>query len=228
MHVWVFRHSQLAVPMLQMREVLSRVEQERAEKIRHFDQRLSYLQSKFAFRTILAAHLHVPPRDLQLTVSLFGKPRLLGHDIEVSQSHSYDWSAVAVSASGLVGIDIEHCRPLPNCRQMAGHVMTDQEARSFREIPQELRARKFLELWTRKEAVLKCVGLGLHQDPRSLNTGWHEPAVQFGHLQYYLNALACGRLIGHVASHKPQQFLMHGLPPQLAICRRVCQDHIKA
>lgn len=216
MDVWVFRHSQLTIPMLQMREVLSPVELERAEKIRNLDLRRSYLKAKFAFRTILAAHLHVPPKDLQVIISRFGKPRLPAHNIEVSQSHSHDWSAVAVSAMSWVGIDVEHWRPLAKCRQLACHVMTDQEARIFEGIPRELCARKFLELWTRKEAVLKCAGLGLYQDPRGLHTGWDEPAVQFGGLQYYINAVpVCRQLVGHLASHNPQQIVMRSLPSQL-------------
>ncbi|WP_192258585.1 4'-phosphopantetheinyl transferase family protein [Mesorhizobium caraganae] len=199
-----------------MREVLSPPERERAEKIRHSDLRLSYLQAKFAFRTILAAHLHVPAGDLQMTVSRFGKPRLPARDIEVSQSHSQDWSAVAVSAVGLIGIDIERWRPLANCRQLACHIMTDQEVRSFEDIPRELSARKFLELWTRKEAILKCAGHGLQQDPRTLHTGWDEQTVQFGGLHYYLNALPIrAQLVGHIASHYPQQIIMRTLPLQL-------------
>ncbi|PDQ22556.1 hypothetical protein CN311_02925 [Mesorhizobium sanjuanii] len=214
--VWVFRHAQLTVPALHMREVLSPAERERAEKIRHMDTRLSYLQAKSAFRIILAAHLHVPPRDLQMTVSRFGKPQLPAHGIEVSQSHSHDWSAVAVSALGLVGIDIERWRPLADYRQLACHIMTDQEAGVFEDSPSELTVRKFLELWTRKEAVLKCAGLGLRQDPRGLYTGWYEPAVQFDNVQYYLNALPiCGPLVGHLASHAPQKIIMRGLPSQL-------------
>ncbi|WP_198032733.1 4'-phosphopantetheinyl transferase superfamily protein [Mesorhizobium sp. WSM2561] len=214
--VWVFRHSQLTIPTLHMHEVLSPTERERAEKIRHLDLRLSYIRAKFAFRTILAAHLHIPPTHLQITISRFGKPRLPAHDIEVSQSHSQDWSAIAVSALGSIGIDIEYCRPLANCRQLACHVMTDQEAKIVEGTPRELWTRKFLELWTRKEAVLKCAGLGLHQDPRGLNTGWDEPTVQFGGLQYYLHALpACGQLVGHLASHRPEQIMMRSTPSQL-------------
>lgn len=54
--------------------------------------------------------------------------------------------------------------------------------------------------------MLKCVGLGLRQDPRGLHTGWDEPAVQFGGVQYCLSALpVCGQLVGHLASHNPQQ-----------------------
>lgn len=216
MDVWVFRHAQLTIPTLHMCEVLSPAERERAEKIRHIDMRLSYLQAKSAFRIILAAHLHVPPRYLQMTVSRFGKPQLPAHGIEVSQSHSLDWSAVAVSALGLVGIDIERWRPLANCRQLACHIMTDREARVFQDTPSALTVRKFLELWTRKEAVLKCAGLGLRQDPRGLYTGWDEPTVQFGDVQYYLNALpVCGRLVGHLASHAPQKIIMRSLPSQL-------------
>ncbi|KUM25192.1 hypothetical protein AU467_04200 [Mesorhizobium loti] len=216
--VWVFRHSQLTISTLHMREVLSPAERERAEKIRRIDMRRSYLQAKFAFRIILSAHLRVPPRDLQITVSRFGKPRLPAHDIEVTQSHSHDWSAVAVSALGLVGIDIERWCPLAKCRQLACHIMTDQEARVFEHIPRELTVRKFLELWTRKEAVLKCAGLGLHQDPRGLHAGWDEPTVHFGNVQYYLNALpVCGQLVAHLASQVPQTIILRSLPSKLVL-----------
>ncbi|MFC3320521.1 4'-phosphopantetheinyl transferase family protein [Mesorhizobium cantuariense] len=117
---------------------------------------------------------------------------------------------------GLVGIDIERWRPLANCRQLACHIMTSQEATIFEGISCELSARKFLELWTRKEAVLKCTGLGLHEEPRGLHTSWDEPTVQFGDLQYYLNALpVCGQLVGHLASHDPQQIILRSLPSQL-------------
>ncbi|WP_352567625.1 MULTISPECIES: 4'-phosphopantetheinyl transferase superfamily protein [unclassified Mesorhizobium] len=133
----------------------------------------------------------------------------------MSQSHSHDWSAVALSASGLVGIDVEHCLPLAICRQLASHIMSDQEAKTFEATPRQLCERKFLELWTRKEAVLKCAGFGLHQDPRGLHTGWDGPAVQFGDVQYYVNALPCGQLVGHLASQNPQQIIMNSLPPQL-------------
>ncbi|RWX59293.1 4'-phosphopantetheinyl transferase superfamily protein [Mesorhizobium sp. M2A.F.Ca.ET.039.01.1.1] len=139
-------------------------------------------------------------------------------DIEVSQSHSHDWSAVAVSAVGLIGIDIERWHPLANYRQLARHIMTDREVRMFEDIPRELSARKFLELWTRKEAVLKCVGHGLQQDPLTLHTGWDEQAVQFGGLHYYLHALPIrGELIGHVASHHPRKIIMRTLPSQFDV-----------
>lgn len=88
-----------------MHEVLRPAEWEGAERIRHLDIRLSCLRAECAFRIIPSAHLHVPLRDLQMTVSRFGKPRLPALDVEVSQSHSHDWSAVAVSALSLVGID---------------------------------------------------------------------------------------------------------------------------
>lgn len=213
--VWVFQHSRLTIPMLYMREVLSQSERERVEKIRSSNMRLSYLQAKFAFRTILAAHLHVPARELQITVSRFGKPRLPASDIEVSQSHSQDWSAVAVSAMGLIGIDIERWRPLANCRELARHIMTDQEVRIFEGVSRDP-VRKFLELWTRKEAILKCAGHGLGQDPRTFHAGWDEQTVQFRGLPYYLNALPIRRqLVGHIASHFPQQIIMRTLPSQL-------------
>jgi hypothetical protein len=59
-------------------------------------------------------------------------------------------------------------------------VATPAERRRLTALPGGQRARAFLELWTRKESLLKGLGTGLARDPATLEVGWGAEAVQPG------------------------------------------------
>ena len=87
-----------------------------------------------------------------------GAPYLLDHpELSVSISHCRAAVAVAVSPEGRVGIDVE-------CRRKIGEglmerVCTADELAAVRAAADSTMA--FLQLWTRKEAVLKMRGTGI-------------------------------------------------------------------
>lgn len=87
-----------------------------------------------------------------------GAPYLPDHpDLWVSISHCRTAVAVAVSSEGRVGIDVE-------CRRRIGdglmeRVCTEAELAAVRSAEDSVMA--FLQLWTRKEAVLKMRGTGI-------------------------------------------------------------------
>jgi len=101
-----------------------------------------------------------------------GKPvypegRLAGGDtIDFSISHSGDmvWAAFCRgAASGIgVGIDVELARPMPDLFELAAQ-LHPLECAAIRAQPEPERAAAFYRCWTRKEAVLKALGLGLNQ-----------------------------------------------------------------
>lgn len=87
-----------------------------------------------------------------------GKPYLPDHpELSVSISHCRTAVAVVVSPQGRVGIDVE-------CRRKIGaglmeRVCTEAELATVRAADDVTMA--FLQLWTRKEAVLKMRGTGI-------------------------------------------------------------------
>lgn len=87
-----------------------------------------------------------------------GAPYLPDHpDLWVSISHCRTAVAVAVSSEGRVGIDVE-------CRRRIGdglmeRVCAEVELAAVRSAEDSVMA--FLQLWTRKEAVLKMRGTGI-------------------------------------------------------------------
>ena len=87
-----------------------------------------------------------------------GAPYLPDHpDLTVSISHCRTAVAVALSPEGRVGIDVE-------CRRKIGddlieRVCTAEEQAAVRASADPVMA--FLQLWTRKEAVLKMRGTGI-------------------------------------------------------------------
>ena len=84
-----------------------------------------------------------------------GRPRLPGSGLEVSISHSGHLVAVAVTAAGPVGVDIERVGVAHP--DLASTVCAGSELRHVHT------AEDFYAYWTRKEAVLKATGDGLRR-----------------------------------------------------------------
>jgi 4'-phosphopantetheinyl transferase len=97
-----------------------------------------------------------------------GKP-LISAPADVSMSHSGDF-AIAVCGHGPVGVDLEKERELapPLAAALRADELTarDGSSGSLADMPLTIR-------WTCREAVLKCLGVGLRVDWRQVTlTGW--------------------------------------------------------
>ena len=99
-----------------------------------------------------------PAKRFQHTVE--GQPYLPGEAFSFSLSHADGLSVLACAPEGRIGVDLAHAPDAVLAAQLSPSFFTPAEQ-------QALAQRLFtpLQLWSRKEAVLKAAGSGLLLDP---------------------------------------------------------------
>ncbi|MEV6049434.1 4'-phosphopantetheinyl transferase superfamily protein [Streptomyces sp. NPDC052107] len=141
---------------------------------------LRYAAAHTAVRRVLSGYLGVPPRDV-----VFGRrpcPRCAhpGHgrpridwpptDLEFSLSRSGPHWLLAVVAGRRVGVDLEGGRPL-DVDGASRFAMSAAELAHVLSAPDDrARTHAFFRCWTRKEAVVKAIGVGIVTDLSSIDT----------------------------------------------------------
>jgi len=112
-------------------------------------------------RCLLADRLGCSPAEIRFSYGGNGKPTLEGSrgHIEFNVAHSEGDAIIALADGAVIGVDIEHLRPIADVESLARLVFSDAELRELELAPEPVLA--FLNGWTRKEAYVKALGLGL-------------------------------------------------------------------
>lgn len=141
--------------------------------------RLRFLAGCAVSRVVLGELLGLPPADVPLrrvcprcggphgkvTLDL---PTGSAHaDVRFSVSHSGDVIGLAVCRGAEVGLDVEDGVGA-DVEKVAPRVLTDMELAALHARPPAERPAAFLRYWTRKESVLKAIGVGLRVPLRRL------------------------------------------------------------
>lgn len=153
---------------------LDAAEQARAARFVHELHRRRYRAAHAALRALLADATGEAAGRLQLRDDALGKPQL-AHPVgwQFNLSHSEDWALVGLQrGKAPIGVDIEVVRPVEEALALAGrHYTPSERAAVAAAADGGPRQRAFLRVWTRKEACLKAVGLGLRLAPSSFEAG---------------------------------------------------------
>jgi 4'-phosphopantetheinyl transferase len=174
--------------------LLDPVERRRREALWRPGDRARFTLGCAMLRTALAGYLGRPPSRIRIDRTCprcgrpHGKTRLRGHDgsgLELSVAHSADRVAIAVARGVPVGVDVERVRDDLDVDGLAPVVLSAADSVWLAGFPPSERVKRFLELWTRKEAVLKARGTGI-TGPLSAVTGagfsLHELPVGSGYV----------------------------------------------
>lgn len=145
--------------------LLSDAEVVRRDRMAFDSGRRQQLLARGLSRLVLSTYApSVAPRDWQFVQGAAGRPELAppfdATGLHFNVAHAAGMVALAVGRVPLIGIDVE-----PLDRRVPLHVapryFSESEVAALQALPPEERPRRFLRLWTLKEAYLKAVGEGL-------------------------------------------------------------------
>ena len=140
----------------------------RVEKIRQKKDKMRTVLGDYLARALISEVLGKEPYTLRFTYGEYGKPSLMDEVLYFNVSHCEDIVVAAVSEKP-IGIDVERIREISpfiakkyfcprEQHYLFGHDARDTDF----EHPLTPDARmRFFELWTAKEAYLKCRGTGM-------------------------------------------------------------------
>lgn len=155
-----------ALSLAEAADVLNGEERARAARFHFETDRARWMRSRALLRMGLAERLGMTAREVVLVAEAGGKLRAGGTGrVEFNLSHSGDFMALALGEVP-VGIDIEVWQPDLPVADLAGHEFRPEEAAAIVASAEPLRL--FYQLWTAKEAVMKCTGLGLSLPPAAI------------------------------------------------------------
>jgi 4'-phosphopantetheinyl transferase len=152
--------------------ILSADERKRAARFVFHRDRERFIAAHAALRRVLARYAGRDAAELRFAADPNGRPRLIGEfPFDFNLSHSGALALIGVAARGPIGADIEVLRPVEDADAIASRVFSASEAAAIAAVDPAQRDRAFLTCWTRKEAFLKALGLGLIADTRCVEVG---------------------------------------------------------
>ena len=121
---------------------------------------------------ILGGLLGEPPASLRFRAAVRGKPELdrdsSGANPAGKQptlcfnlSHSSELALIAVCRDHELGVDLERVRTIHEADRIVASFFSPAEHAEFATISDDLKPLAFFRGWTRKEAILKGLGIGL-------------------------------------------------------------------
>ncbi len=136
---------------------------ERTRKARF---RSALLKNRFvaahgALREIVGCYLGMDPATVMFQRTTRGKPHVTGAPLAFNLAHSAGLAVCAIAAEGCIGVDVEAVRPVHDSDALVCRYFAADEAEAYVRVPASRRERAFLDLWTRKEAIVKAIGEGL-------------------------------------------------------------------
>jgi 4'-phosphopantetheinyl transferase len=171
LHVWLWITPSVGDDSM---SILNIEERDRCSRLATPELRQRFLASHAGLRRILAGYLSCMATDLAFRQTPAGKPYLPEAAFQFNLSHSAEANLLAVARTE-VGIDIERKRPVTSLASLAARHFSGPELESMRNADDPLHS--FFRTWTRKEAVIKLVGLGLATSLQELDTSPYDGPI---------------------------------------------------
>lgn len=155
-HCWLF-----ALETAAGEDLLDASERGRAARFRFDRDRRRFIAGHDKTRRILGKYLDTPPQDLEFVAGDHGRPALKGGAVNFNYSRSEQWGLLAVSQASILGADIEAVRMRDDLPDVARAHFSAAEQSALGAFSGAAWTDAFFNCWTRKEAIVKAMGLGL-------------------------------------------------------------------
>lgn len=150
---------------------LSREEEARAARMVPGQDGRRYRAARHALRRVIAGIVNAPPESLIIEPDDLGKPRLHESGLQFNLSHSAGEVLIGVSPDRAIGVDIEVVHEVLDAEALARVHFTSAERTEWARAAAAARDRTLLTCWTRKEACVKALGVGLSAPPEAVEVG---------------------------------------------------------
>lgn len=142
---------------------VSALRQSRIKKKRADEDKLLTLAAGLLTGLEISRRTGIPRDRIRYTHGSFGKPYIIGSELQFSISHTKGAVCAAFSDMGEVGADIER-KDRRVSERMLDRTLSEGEK------PLVRNNEDFLRIWVKKEAFLKRVGTGIASDIRGADT----------------------------------------------------------
>ncbi|MDX1740564.1 MAG: 4'-phosphopantetheinyl transferase superfamily protein [Rhodothermales bacterium] len=162
-HIWRARLDAPDLPQEDLNRLLTEEERDRAGRFRFDVLRRRYTASRAVLRILLSRYLDISAPEIAIVYNAHGKPELLdrGLELQFNLTHAADMAVYAFATGRRVGVDIEEMSRDVSFRALAARFFSHDERAVIDSLPDEDVRTAFYECWTRKEAYIKALGLGV-------------------------------------------------------------------
>lgn len=162
-HIWQVFLPDFYQDESQLLALLNPDEIKRANRFHFPEHRIRFLTARGMLRKILALYSQQPPASITFAYLHRGKPSLENNpsQIQFNVSHSFEMAVYAFTQRYPIGVDIEKIEDKDQL-ELAKRFFSPQEFQELQQMPELERKPAFYTIWSRKEAVIKTSGEGLH------------------------------------------------------------------
>jgi 4'-phosphopantetheinyl transferase len=165
-HVWGANIGELAQNQLLYKTFLNASELTRAEKYVFEYDRERFISVRGFLRQLLGQYLQIDPKQLIFDYAEHGKPEVRNNqnalDLNFNLSDSRELVLIALGKKQSLGVDVEFVRENLDILGMAKSFFSAHEYQTLITTAPEHQHEFFFHIWTRKEALIKNIGLGLY------------------------------------------------------------------
>ena len=184
--------------------------------------RVLFLVAHVVTRRVLSRYEDRAPESWRFDRGTDGRPEIVGGapGLRFNISHTEGMVAVLVHDEADCGVDIEHPWQSMDMPSVSRRVFTDAEQAAIYAQPSELRADRFYQFWTLKEAFIKAKGKGLalplkqfsfalYDEPPGVDERWVDQHIEFdcddaidpspNHWQFFTHRPESGHIVSIAA-----------------------------